>query len=343
MSKLGGFFRGMFGGGAQEPPPSSGAALLRAYGKLPFYPEYRRLEITPGAPTAFSQWMDAGRLAWFRSPTKTEQGVTRASRLLLRLPDSRELIVANVWDSRDSAGRVFPFSFFVCCPPEALGSDPVEQWVAARSIHREFDQAHAALAGFSAGGDFYKLFSKRYVTPRPPDLLEQIGALRQQAAAIPAIDWFHAWAPDSKVDPAVWYATMQRRVDEWRTQADALRSLAVSCPIASGYSYPAQAVCWLTLLGTLASRGGRSLSFIGPGTETPEGAALHVLLRDVKPDDFQLMCSDAGRYGFIDNLASVPASAAAAAAGTNGAPPPPEPPAGSLIDWMLHQSTRSNT
>ena len=81
-------------------------ALLRAYGKLPMYAEYRRLEVTPGTPTAYSQWLDAGRLAWCNAPSKTQDGQTRTTRLLIGLPDSREAIVATLWDSRDSLGRV---------------------------------------------------------------------------------------------------------------------------------------------------------------------------------------------------------------------------------------------
>ena len=80
-------------------------AILRAYGKLPLYAEYRRLEVSPGTPTAFSQWMDAGRLAWVRSPSKSETGATRPSRLLIGLPDTKEAVVASVWDSRDSFER----------------------------------------------------------------------------------------------------------------------------------------------------------------------------------------------------------------------------------------------
>ncbi|MFQ5806265.1 MAG: hypothetical protein ACE5I3_07440, partial [Phycisphaerae bacterium] len=119
--------------------------VLRAYGKLPIYAEYRRLEVSPGTPTAFSQWMDAGRLAWVRSPSKSEASTTRPSRLVIGLPGTKEAIVASVWDSRDSLGRAYPFAFFVVCPPEALGRDLLQRWVAAASIHHAFDQLYFQL------------------------------------------------------------------------------------------------------------------------------------------------------------------------------------------------------
>jgi hypothetical protein len=318
--------------------------------------------------------MDAGRLAWCRSPTKSEQGVTRPSRLLLRLPDCKELIVANIWDSRDSAGRVFPFSFFVVVPPEALGADPIEQWVAARSIHQELQRCHTALSGFSGGGDFYKLYAKYPITPRPADLADQVAGLRQEAAGLSAADWFRGWSPDGKLDPGMWFSTIARRAAEWRGQPDSARSLALSCPLASDYSYPAQVICWLSLLEGIGTRSGKPLTVIGPGTEMPQGASLHFLARDPKPDDFQLLCSDAGRYGFIENLAAIPAAVqtvappaapspgetadvAASAGSLPGSalpgndigqagpsatlPPSNDAPAIPLLEWMLRNSIRA--
>lgn len=333
MGRLGGFIRGMFGGPAKDEPPPTGDLLLRAYGKLPFFPEYRRLEITPGAPTVYSQWMDAGRLAWCRSPTKSEHGVTRPSRIVLRLPECKEVVVASVWDSRDSAGRVFPFSFFVVCLPELLGNDSTEQWVAARGLHLSFDKAYAELSGFSAGGDFYRLYSRRYLPPRPADLLEQVAGLRQEAAAMPSLDWFRAWAPDGKLDPTVWFANLEKNAAGWRA-GESAANLAVSCPLASGYSYPAQTICWLTLLSGVAGRSGKPLTFIGPGTESPEGASLHFVIRDPKPDDFQLLSSDAGRYGFVENLATVPAPSASIEPATATTAEPGVP----LLEWMYRNA-----
>src|SRR5262249_12951005 len=123
-------------------------------------------------------------------------------------------------------------------------------------------------------------------------------------------------------------------------------SLAVSCPLASGYSYPAQTVCWLTFFEGLATRLARPPTFVGPASESPQGASLHFLLRDAKPDDFQLLSSDAGRYGFIENLASVPANAAPAAPSVesaNGSSPPaqmPEAPNIPLLEWMLRNAAK---
>ncbi|RMF85807.1 MAG: DUF2094 domain-containing protein, partial [Planctomycetota bacterium] len=176
---VGEFIGKLFGGGDAD----KNVAVLRAYGKLPMYAEYRRLEVAPGAPSQFSQWMDAGRLAWVRSPQKSENGVTRPTRLMFRLPDAKEVVVASLWDSRDSLGRVFPFSFFIVCPPDALGANALERWASAVSIFATLERAHGELAQLGSGGDFYRLYAKRAVLLRPDDLDERVSRLLADAQA----------------------------------------------------------------------------------------------------------------------------------------------------------------
>jgi hypothetical protein len=190
-------------------------AVLRAYGKLPIYAEYRRLELSPGTPIAFSQWLDAGRLAWVRSPSKSGASTTRPSRLMVGLPGAKEAIVASVWDSRDSLGRVFPFAFFVVCPAEALGGDLVERWVVATGIYRWFDRLYGQLHSLGSGGDFYRFYQKRSIALRPDDLAEQVEALRAAAAGIAAESWFRSVRFDGQITPATWLAGLLRRAERW--------------------------------------------------------------------------------------------------------------------------------
>ena len=190
MSRVGQFFGKLFSGQTEK-----NEALLRAYGKLPFYAEYRRLEVSPGTPTLFSQWLDAGRLAWARSATVSGKGALRGSRLLIQLPDTKEAVVARLWDSRDSLGRVFPFAFFIVCPPEALGAEPVARWTAALAVCECFERLHAELGQLARGGNFYKAYGKRVIPIRPDDADERSERLRRQAAAVSGREWFKAISP----------------------------------------------------------------------------------------------------------------------------------------------------
>jgi len=300
---------------------------LRAYGKLPMYAEYRRLELSPGVPTAFSQWMDAGRLAWVRSPTRSEAGVTRPTRLLLRLPETKELVVASVWDSRDSLGRVFPFAFFVVCATEALGRDALEQWVAALSIQRTFDRFHGELMSIGRGGDFYRLYQKRTVSLRGDDLSGRLQTLRADAGRIAADAWFKALGLDQAVEAAAWFAGLLRRAERWRAQPALLAELAVSLPLAAGFSFSAQAVLWLEWLSPLLAKAGKRPWLVVPAEDPKSATAMHIIVRDPLPDDFQLLTSDDRRYRYVEHAAELAQS-------ESGAALPVDPPDGSLAGWL---------
>ncbi len=314
----------LFGGNGDK-----NEAVLRAYGKLPFYAEYRRLEVSPGTPTAFSQWMDAGRLAWVRSPAKSDSGATRPSRMLVGLPGSKEAIVANVWDSRDSLGRVFPFVFFVVCPPEVLGSDPIERLVTATSIHRSFDRLYTRLHSLGSGGDFYRLYQKHVISLRPDDLAERAGALREEAAKIAAEPWFKALALDGEVAPAAWFAGLLRRSQRWKAQSSSLGELAVSCPLAKGISYGTQVVLWLEWLGGLFKKIGRMPWLVVPMENEQPAPDLTLVIRDLLPDDYQLLTTDGRVYSFVEHLSSTPSIEAA-----ETAPSAAEVPSDSVLTWL---------
>jgi hypothetical protein len=219
MSRVGQFFGKLFAGQGDK-----NEAVLRAYGKLPFYAEYRRLELAPGTPTTFSQWMDDGRLAWARSPSRNTSGAVRPSRLFIRLPETREAVVASIWDSRDSLGRVFPFAFFVVCPPEALGDDPFQCWVSAFAVYGAFERFHRELATLGRGGNFYRLYQKRTVVLRPEDLVQRSKRLRYEASEIVAADWFKAALGDVSVD--AWSSGLRQRVQRWKSHASSASELA---------------------------------------------------------------------------------------------------------------------
>ena len=350
MSRVGQFLGKLF-----APQVGKNEAVLRAYGKLPFYAEYRRLDLAPGTPTAFSQWMDAGRLAWARSVPSSTAGSVYTSRLLIRLPQAREVVVASVWDSRDSLGRAFPFAFFVVCPPEALGNDPFQCWAAAFAIQATFENFHRELAVLGRGGDFYRLYQKRSVVLRPDDLAQRTKRLQYDAGAIAADEWFKAAL--SNVDAGEWFSGLLRRAQRWKSQPGSVSELALSVPLARGISSEAQALLWLSWIAEFIRQAGKSAWLVAPAEQALGRAALHILVRDLLPNDFQLLTTDAGDYGYVENLAQVPQagssprdlspdSSPADSSPADSSPadspatdsPADTPPTGSLLEWLTEHA-----
>jgi hypothetical protein len=305
--------------------------VLRAYGKLPLYAEYRRMELAPGTPTAFSQWMDAGRLAWVRSATKSDHGVTRASRLVINLPGAKEVIVANVWDSRDSLGRVFPFSFFAVCSIEALGDNALQRWVSASAMHRTFEGFHEELGRIGRGGDFYKLYKKRNLTIRPDDLDERVGRLEAEARGVPAEEWYKSAVNCDGVTPGAWFAGVLRRGEKWKANGELAANLALNIPLAGDVPFGLQAAAWLRWSEGIVAKTGKTAQVIMPADRSPAPVSFNLIVRDVLADDFQLLTTDDLAYDFVEKVARMPQAG-------DSTVPPEVPVEGSLYDWLLNHA-----
>lgn len=321
----------IFGSGESAAP---GALPLRAYGKLALYSEYRRLELAPGLPTAFSRWLDEGRLAWMRGAATREAGVVQSSRVIFRAADSREVVVASVWDSRDSLGRIFPFSFFVACPVEALGATSAQRWVSALSLFRSFDRAHAELSTLGAGGDFYRQYRQRTLTISTDDLDPRVATIRADAARPSAAEWFDGAGFESRLPIDQWLGGLLYRARRWKSQPQLAQELAISCPLSSGAPPGVQVLMWLDWLEPLIARVGRTPIVVAPDDANVAGRRLSILLREAMPDDFQLLTSDEPSYGFVEHLDQSPTAPA------GGAPDAVPPPGGSLAQWFVENAVR---
>ncbi|MBU0640945.1 MAG: DUF2094 domain-containing protein [Planctomycetes bacterium] len=331
-SRVGQFLGKLFSG-----PAGKNETILRAYGKLPFYAEYRRLEVSPGTPTAFSQWMDEGRLAWAKATVGGTPGSVQSSRILIHWPGTREIVVASLWDSRDSLGRIFPFTLFVVCPADALGGDPLERWTAATAIHEELDAAHAGLAALGRGGsDFYRMYQKRAITLRPDNLDQRVKQFYEQAGRISAADWFAAAGLDD-TDAGTWFASLSRRIERWRAESALTGELALSCPLARGTPHHIQALLWLGLIAPFSRHAGKDPSLVVPMEHASGPTALHVLTRDPLADDFQLLTTDTSHYHYVEQLGRLPATADDAPPTANGGAPE-----GSLLSWLTKQASVGN-
>lgn len=327
MSRVGQFLGKLFAGQSGK-----NETVLRAYGKLPLYAEYRRLELAPGTPTAFSQWLDEGRLAWVRSMSDGARGSTRTARIVLRWPDSRDLVLASIWDSRDSLGRVFPFAFFAVCPQQALGENRLQYWAACLGMHERFQKYHARLAVLGGGGDFYRVYSKQIIPIRPDDLAQRAADLLDQARAITLEDWFES-APLGQVKPGEWFAGLLRRVERWKAQPESVGRLALSCPLAAGIPCDVQAIVWLEWVAALPRPGNTEPWLVLPPADSPAPGRMQIVFRDLIAEDFRLLTTDAETYDYVEDLAKLPSSTANAADG-----PQTALPSGSLLEALVRHA-----
>jgi len=338
MSRVGQFFGKLFAGSAGKQD-----LVLRAYGKLPFYAEYRRLEVAPGAPTVFSQWLDEGRLTWVRATPDAARGRMRTTRLVLRWSGLEEWVVATVWDSRDNLGRLFPFTFFVTGAPAVFGEDRLQRLTACFALHELFDELHAGLHALASGGDFYRLYRQQALPARPADLAGRVEALRDQASRIAWPAWFEAAELGDAAKPerrgpgaaAAWLADVRRRAERWAAQPGLVSELALSCPLARDATNAAQALLWLEWTATWNSSNGPEPCLMIPAVQASGPARMQVIFRQLLPSDFQLLTTDAGQYGYVENLG--PSSPGAISPESS---PDPTLASASLLEALTTQAAR---
>ncbi|HMQ15447.1 MAG TPA: TagF domain-containing protein, partial [Phycisphaerae bacterium] len=107
---------------------------LRAYGKVPFAAEYRRLNAGGPAASAFCRWLDDGRAAWMQH---SDQPAVAPTRLFVRPVPRGDFVAAHIRGSHDSLGRPFPLAFFVTIPRAAVGDDPLAAWLIAPRLNQQ--------------------------------------------------------------------------------------------------------------------------------------------------------------------------------------------------------------
>jgi hypothetical protein len=156
---------------------------------------------------------------------------------------------------------------------------------------------------------------------RLDDLPQQVQQLRAQADAIDLETWLSA-AGLGDLPPGDWLAGTHTRAARWKVQPASASQLALNCPLASGSGYVVQAVLWLQWISTLGLAADKEPAIVLPAPGTPGPARMQIVFRDLLPDDFQLLTTDAGAYGYIEDLGQAPAAAtpgtAAAGAASSG-------------------------
>ena len=104
--------------------------------------------------------------------------------------------------------------------------------------------------------------------------------------------------------------------------------------MARGFSYEAQTVLWLEWFEGLFGKIGRMPWLVLPADGQQSSASLHLILRDLLPDDYQLLTTDDRAYGYVEHVSPIPPVDADATPS-----PPVDAPCGSLLAWLKEQAS----
>ncbi len=261
---------------------SARSVPLRAYGKLPFAAEYRRIGSDTGTAAAFTRWLDEGRAALL---SREPGAQLLTSTLCVPFGAGREWVMARLWDSRDSLGRKFPFCFFVVCPQADMGDGPLERLGATVHYARAFDAAWRERGSLS-GRDFAKVYGDFAIDPPPERAAAETAELRRAAEA-----WESA-AGDG--DPsAIGVSAAASRIGEVRQSGGVRRFCGA---LSAAGSAEAQAAAWLSWLEPALRAAQAPAWFI---VNEASGAAarprVSVGLSDLEPADYDALADVAKR------------------------------------------------
>lgn len=303
---------------------------LRIYGKVPFAPEYRRLNTAGPVAAAFCRWIDDGRAAWMQhSP---DASITPTG-LLLKPTERPEFVVAQIRDSQDSVGRSFPIAFFVTASPRALGNDPWRRWHAVERLWSQL-RAHleADLPPISSPEEFQAAFRNRRLSPAVDSA--DLSPATRDLARLTVAECLRLLDYATEEDKRAACAALLRRAAGWGPKSETVRRLAAACPLDT---HGMLAAIWATWLLQLTSAAGCSLQCVVPAQDAlASGRAngMWCFSRELLASDFQLLTRQAGVYGLVEPLLGRPPS--------RGAPDGPDlPPDDELmLSWLTRAAQR---
>ncbi|HEY3245383.1 MAG TPA: TagF domain-containing protein [Phycisphaerae bacterium] len=289
-------------------PQRDGPAVLRAFGKLPVSREFIHVEDGEGAARAFAEWLGAGHDTWVAAHSDASAGPAAArgamltGRLVARLPRFESLwIVASIWPSHDQAPRQFPFTLYVVLPAAGLPVEPAGRWAACVPLWERFDQIFPELQRGDLDGVQASLREQR-INSGAGDAAALLQECAAQAAGVPLKGWLAALGGEAARDPLAWLWWLQRIAEEWCSDDAQRVALAARFPLSTAHPQAPQLVSWLGWLELQCRAVARRSSLMLP-VAPDAGAALSLLENPLRPDDFQLLTSDARRFAGVEDIA----------------------------------------
>lgn len=299
MTSVGKMLKGLFSSGPHD------SAVVRAYGKLPMSPEYRRLECDRGVAASFSRWIDTG---WGQARTRDQHSKMMPARFCGLFPGQKEHVTASFWDSRDSGGREFPFTFFLTVLRNSLGPDGPSRFAQVLGLWDAIEAMRGELAELARGKRFDAIYRDRHILLAKETVDEDRRALIRQVEAIPLGDFAEALAQRvGTSDLQNWLEMLSQSLPRWKDQMRDT-GLAIRCPISPRWSPAAQVIAWIQWLETNLDGRAWPDTIIMPqlgraeAGETDDSPEAVLLFRDLTAEDFQLLTNWASAYEYADSV-----------------------------------------
>jgi hypothetical protein len=271
------------------------AAQVRAFGKLPTSREFLQIDTANGAARSYEEWLKSGHDQWVVDTQSGNRGRVAPSRLLLRFPNTSEMVIARLWASADAAGRTFPFSLFVLAEPTR--HTLTEVFALASVVWTWLDSLHQP---FEDGSRDLRDLRREAIAVTEDGVSRQLGTLEQAMTEISLLDWLRTIAKDSAIDSST---LAQGLITTSETQL--LNSQSITVPLVRRHDPAAQAAAWLSWLGG-RSESARSLNGVLWRQDLPDvPPAMSILGRAPLNRDFQLLTTDATECTHLDDLGSL--------------------------------------
>ena len=290
---------------------SDGLVTLRAFGKLPNYLEYQHLEDSAGLAREFQEWIVAGHSHWVQVVPPGERGNVLTTDLIGFLGTNRdEVIVARMWQSRDSANppRRFPFTFFVTIPLGKWTEAPLDQIIRSSrlwaSLQVAFDRQHLI---YERGGTFQRFYRAQKIGIEFDDGTDEREKICAAAKDIPFLGWLESVTPTCQAkDSKAWLGALKGLAVEWNDTGGSGPPVAVRFPLSPLFRLEVQAAAWTRWLEANVKR---RLPFSGGlvnHTSKGKVQSMTIVTRPFEMEDFLLTTESAPTCDQAEDVGSLP-------------------------------------
>ena len=283
---------------------------IRWFGKLPTYPDYYRSPADEGWAVEFADWVMKG----FELYQGRKVGGGRArprmpvGACILRLPKSGMTVLASILDfGGDQRGRPFPLCFYVGVPTPRWSGPTSDRLHGASRVVNDLLALRRDVAWFvNSPGHFETVFGNREVDLDGIDEESIDRPWAEPAKALAMADWFEAVKPELEVeDQTTWLRLAAGWGDNLSKYEGKDFEPTLRFPLAMNAVCDVQVAGWIRWLESRLDLRRRLLSLVISGDLESEPGHLAVIARDIVPDDFLLLTSEAKTLVYLDDLSGV--------------------------------------
>ena len=270
---------------------------LRGFGKLPSSREFLHLNVGEGLAKVAHDWFTAGHQAWIKHIPADSRGQVVTSHFALKLPElSNHVAIGCLWNSRDSASRVFPFGLFVLMKN---GKDRgwAEKLLIAQQIWMQISPIYDSLL---TNPKPISDLRNATISLDINGLQRQAGDLSNELEGIKLSDWLSSVTYcEELANVEQFIKALRQKFREWKSND----MTGVRFPLICDYSIQAQLLTWLSLLeNNLTDKPAQSI--IASPDNGSSRPAVSVVFKSLSLMDFQLFTTDAKDFGAVDQFCS---------------------------------------